>query len=395
LGIPDFSTKKHHFNGPNADSTLTIAVDDFIKVLRIGSYFKRKNDMKKSIKKRATIVDVAKSCGVSQATVARVLNGQTGIRTKEDTRKRVMAAAKKVGYQRNVIAANLRLQQTTSSAVSIADISNPFFPELVKGIQDVLRAEGYSVIQLYNDWDADFEQEHFGYMVRTCVEGAIISPSTSTTSFDGLQSTPFVVLSNSDKFSMYDTVGNDSRSGMRLALERLYELGHRRMALFVGGSMRSGSSWRAELFREFLNERALPVSSGMILESEYGISSTSSFAAARKIMNTFLDRSDLPTAIFSSNDILALATLQAANEKGIGVPDRLSVVGMDGIFSGEVSYPPLTTVQKNRREIGRTAALALLDKIKSPHEGPVRRQLLGCKLVERGSMGPVSTTSGS
>ena len=343
--------------------------------------------MGKSLKKRATIVDVAKECGVSQATVARVLSGQTGIRTKENTRKRVLEAAKKVGYQRNAIAANFRLQKSNSIAVSIADITNPFFPEVVKGIQEVLREAGYSVVQLYNDWDAEVEQEHFDYMARTCVEGAIISPSTSTTSFDALQSIPFILLSNSDKFSMHDTVGNDSRSGMRLALERLYQLGHRRIALFVGGSMRSGSSWRAELFREFHREKGLSVSPKMILESDYGVSSTSSLTAARKIMSAFLDRPHRPTAIFCSNDILALATLQVANEKRIQVPERLSVVGMDGIFSGEVSHPPLTTVQKNRREVGRTAALALLDKIKTTQEGPVRRQLLSCKLVERGSMG--------
>ena len=110
-------------------------------------------------------------------------------------------------------------------------------------------------------------------------------------------------------------------------------------------------------------------------------------------MNSFLDRQDLPTAIFSSNDILALATLQVANDKGIGVPDRLSVIGMDGIFSGEVSHPPLATVQKNRREIGRTAALALLDKMKSKEGEPARRQLLSCKLLERGSMGPAPMAS--
>ena len=306
---------------------------------------------------------------------------------------RVLDAASRVGYQRNALAANFRLQQTNTIAVSIADITNPFFPELVKGIQDVLREKGYSVVQLYNGWDTDVEQEHFDYMVRTRVDGAIISPSRSTTGFDALHSVPFVLLSNSEKFAMYDTVGNDSRSGMRLALERLYELGHRRIALFVGGSMRSGANWRAELFHEFHRERGMSVSPGMLLESDFGVSSTSSFAAARKVMSEFLDRSNPPSAIFSSNDILALATLQVASEKGIRVPDRLSVVGMDGIFSGEVSNPPLTTVQKNRKETGRTAALALLDKIGAPPEGPIRRQLLGCKLIERGSMGPASRNS--
>ena len=355
---------------------------------------KQKKRMGKATKNRATIIDVAKECGLSQATVARVLNGQTGIHVKEITRKRVLDAAKRVGYQRNAIAANFRLQQTNTIAVSIADITNPFYPELVKGIQDVARERGYSVVQFYNEWNPEVEQEHFDCMVRTRVEGAILSPSDTATDFCSLHAIPFVLLSNSEEFAMYDTIGNDSRSGMRLALERLYQLGHRRMALFVGGSMRSGVNWRAELFLEFHREKGMPVSLENLLESDFGVSSTSSFNAARRIMNEFLDRPVLPTAIFSSNDILALATLQVANEKGIRVPDRLSVVGMDGIFSGEVSSPPLTTVQKNRREIGRTAALALLDKIDSPHEGTAKKQLLSCKLIERGSMGPVSANHG-
>ena len=343
------------------------------------------------MEKKATIIDVAKECGLSQATVARVLNGQTGIRVKEITRKRVFDAASRIGYTRNAIAANFRLQKTNTIAVSISDITNPFFPELVKGIQDVSRENGYSVVQLYNEWDHEIEQEHFEYMVRTCVDGAIISPSDSTTGFNTLHPIPFVILSNSEKFSMYYTVGNDSRSGMRLAFERLYQLGHRRMALFVGGSMRSGPNWRVELFREFHREKGMSLSPEMLLESDPCVSSTASFVAARRIMNEFLDRQDLPTAIFSSNDILALATLQVASEKGIKVPDQLSVVGMDGVFSGEMSYPPLTTVQKNRMEIGRIAARALLSKIRAPHEETVRNQLLRCKLVERGSMGPAPT----
>ena len=93
-------------------------------------------------------------------------------------------------------------------------------------------------------------------------------------SFDALDHIPFVLLSNSEKFSMYDTVGNDSRNGMRLALERLYQLGHRRIVLFIGGSMRSGPNWRAELFREFHQEKGLTILKESILESEYGVNTT-------------------------------------------------------------------------------------------------------------------------
>ena len=105
--------------------------------------------------KRATILDVAKACGFSQATVARVLNSQTDIQVKENTRKKVLLAAENIGYKRNIIAANFRQQKTKNIAISIADITNPFFPELIKGIQTKMREHGYSIVQLNNECDPE------------------------------------------------------------------------------------------------------------------------------------------------------------------------------------------------------------------------------------------------
>ena len=98
--------------------------------------------------KRATILDVAKACGLSQATVARVLNLQTDIQVKENTRNKVLIAAENIGYKRNTVAANFRQQKTKNIAISIADITNPFFPELIKGVQTKMRDYGYSIVCL-------------------------------------------------------------------------------------------------------------------------------------------------------------------------------------------------------------------------------------------------------
>ena len=340
-----------------------------------------------TMRRRKTIVDVAEECGLSQATVARVLNGQKNIQVKGNTRERVLSAAKKIGYRRNALAASLRRQETNTIAISIADITNPFFPELIKAIQDTMRQYGYSVIQLNNEWNPDIEQEHFQYMIQTCVDGAIISPSHPTTNLEPLGIIPFVLLTNSADFPTYDTVGNDSKEGMNLALERLYELGHRQIALFVGGSMKSGSSWRLEVFNNFYERKGMEAPTNMHVDCEFSINSVISFEKAKNAMEKFLAGSNLPTAVFASNDILGLATLQVANDKGINVPDQLSVVGMDGIFSGEVSYPPLTTVNKNRAEIGRMAALTLIEKIKQPNGWEAKKLMLPCNLIERGSTG--------
>ena len=226
-------------------------------------------------------------------------------------------------------------------------------------------------------------------MVQTCVDGAIISPSHSGTDFSTLEGIPFVLLTNSDLYSEYDTVGNDSKAGMRAALEHLYSLGHRKIALLVGGSMRSGPSWRYDLFSEFYREKGLTVPANFLVTCDYSVNSTLSFLQARKSMEIFLNENPLPTAFFASNDILGLAALQVANEKGIKVPEQLSIVGMDGIFSGEVSYPALSTVKKNRSEIGGISAQILLDKIKKPEDWSTKKVLLPCKLIERGSTGPI------
>jgi len=317
------------------------------------------------------------------------LNGQQDIQVKEKTRKRVVSAAQKIGYRRNTLAANFRLQQSNTIAISIPDITNPFFPELIKGIQEKMRDEGYSVIQLNNEWNPNIEKDHFQYMVQTCVDGAIISPSHSGTDFSALEGIPFVLLTNSDLYPEYDTVGNDSKAGMRIALEHLYSLGHRKIALLVGGSMRSDPSWRYDIFSEFYREKGLTVPPKSLVSCDYNVDSTLSFLQARKSMEIFLSENPMPTAFFASNDILGLAALQVANEKGIKVPDQLSIIGMDGIFSGEVSYPALSTVKKNRSEIGGISAQILLDKIKKPKDWSTKKVLLPCKLIERGSTGPV------
>ena len=189
-------------------------------------------------------------------------------------------------------------------------------------------------IQLNNEWNPNIEKDHFQYMVQTCVDGAIISPSHSGTDFSTLEGVPFVLLTNSDLYSEYDSVGNNSKAGMRIALEHLYSLGHRKIALLVGGSMRSDPSWRYDIFSEFYREKGLTVPPKSLVSCDYNVNSLYLFTGA-KIYGNFPKRNPMPTALFASNDILGLAALQVANEKGIKVPDQLSIIGMDGIFSGE------------------------------------------------------------
>ena len=132
--------------------------------------------------------------------------------------------------------------------------------------------------------------------------------------------------------------------------------------------MSSSSSWRLQTMKDFSSSRNIFFSEDMCIKCDMSVSSQDSFSQARTAMRKFLSKDTAATAIFASNDILALAALHVANEKGIKVPDELSIIGMDGILSGEISYPSLTTVEKNRSQIGSLAAKSLIEKIETPLE---------------------------
>ena len=215
-----------------------------------------------------------------------------------------MSAAKKIGYERNILAANFRRQKTKSIAISIADLTNPFFPELIKGVQNKIREYGYSIVQLNNEWNPKIEQDNFKYMIQSRVAGAIISPSHPKADLKVLERLPVILLTNSDEFSGYDTIANDSKGGMVLALERLFELGHRIIALFTGGSMMSaGSSWRLQIMKDFCSNRNIFFSEDLCVKCDMSVSSQDSFSQARTAMRKFL-----------SKDTCLLYTSDAADE---------------------------------------------------------------------------------
>ncbi len=334
-------------------------------------------------KKRRTIIDVAQEAGVSKATVARVMNGGDDVSVKEDTRKRVLAAAKKVGYVPNRIAASMRSQRTYSVAISIPDISNPFYPAMVRGAQDALTPKGYNLFMFNNDWDAKTESSHIDAMRKHMVDGILLSPAQTNLDLAALSPTPVVILGRGLDYPEFPSVGNDSVGGIKLALNRFWELGHRRIGLITGGSHRATASSRQEAYYQFHEEKGIAVDEALIAWTEFGVRTADSIGFAREAATALLMRSDRPSAILASNDVLALAVLQVARANDIRVPEELSVIGMDDIFSASVSAPALTTVAKQRYENGRVAADKLLTLMQGKSLEEQKNTLLACRLIER------------
>jgi LacI family transcriptional regulator len=330
------------------------------------------------IKKRPTLRDVAKLAGVSKATAARVVNGDYDI-VREQTRERVMNAVNQLGYERHAIAGSLRSEHTYMVALSIPDITTPFWPEVARGVQDTLEQEGYTVVLMNNDWNAAREEKHLRKMRQNQFDGLIINP-TGTLNSDLLElNIPIVVLASGEAYPDFDTVSSDSAQAGRLAMEHLIELGHRRIGLIAGPLRRHKSHTHRDTYVKACREHNLSLDPKLMIEATF------TQEGGYRAMQYLLALPYPPTAVFAVNDIIALGALRAAHDAGLRVPEDLSIIGMDDIFAAMTSNPPLTTIAKPKYAIGVTAARFLLARIEGEADDEMQHTLLPCTLVTRSS----------
>ncbi len=331
---------------------------------------------------RPTIIDVARVAGVSKSTVARVLEGQnTPVR--EEVRARVWQAVTALGYERNAVASSLRTDRTLMMMLAIPDITNPFWPEVARGLQDTVEREGYSVVFANSDWDATREEGFLRLARRNRFDAIAINPTCVTNAELLASGIPAVILGLRDDFPDFDMVGSDSQQGTLIGLEHLYALGHRRIGVIHGQyQSRVASHARRHGYELFLQRTQLPRDSSLVAEVPFDL------AGGYRGCQALLSLAERPTAIFAANDILAIGAMQAAHDAGLRIPDDLSIVGMDDIYSAATTTPPLTTMAKDKYEIGRQTGLFLLDRLQGRAPKTARRCAIPCRLVLRGSTAP-------
>lgn len=328
--------------------------------------------------RRPTIIDVARLAKVSKATVARVVNGQHDI-VSDKTRERVEQAIEQLGYERNAVASSLRTDQTFVIALSIPDISNPFWPEVTRGVQDTLEEENYAVVTLNTDWKIERERSYLKMIQRNRFDGLIINPNRVSPGELADLKIPVVILGGVGVYSDYDSVGSATEAGVQEAFKHLYELGHRRIGLIMGQSMRSKTSTRRDSYLKFLVMNHIPLDETLIIESEF------SREAGYEVMQQFLALPDPPSAIVAANDILAIGALKAAQEMNYRVPEDISIIGIDDIYAAATTSPTLTTVAKLKYELGVRAARFLLERLKGNAPQQARHTQLPCTLIVRDS----------
>lgn len=327
--------------------------------------------------------DVAQKAGVSIGTVSGVLNGKKTI--KAENYQKVMDAVKKLDYKPNMVARSLRTNTSGSIGLIIPDITNPYYPELARGVEDVVREAGVTLFLCNSDRDPNKEWEYAQALAQKQVDGIIIvKPLQSLERLTLLkESCKLMLVDGTDwRLKDFDLVNVDNQAGATGAISLLLENGHRDIA-FIGGVVESQSMHdRLAAYRSVMAAHGLACRPEWVRECAY------SWCDGRKTVRELLEADGpRPTAIFVASDIIALGVIRGIFECGLRVPDDISVCGFDDIAMAEMSLPALTTVRQPKYEIGKRSAQLLLQKICGEGTGVVH-ELLETTIVHRDTVGP-------
>ncbi|MEV6620693.1 LacI family DNA-binding transcriptional regulator [Amycolatopsis sp. NPDC051106] len=311
---------------------------------------------------RVTIRDVAAHAGVSVATVSKVINDRYGVSAA--TLAKVRAVIEELGYEASLVAQSLRNHRTNVIGILVADLE-PFSTELLKGAADAIRGSGFELV-VYSAGGrtgdpVGWEKRYLSRLSGTLVDGAVLV--TPAVSLEAVPGTPVVAVDPHTGPSHLPTIDSDNLRGAQLATEHLLDLGHRRIAFLAGRPDLESASLRKAGYLRALEAAGVSADESLIRVGAYDPEVSAASA------HDLLTGPDRPTAVFAANDISAIATVGAARELGLSVPDDLSVVGFDNVPESALCSPPLTTVDQPIREMGHRAISMLIALINGDEVG--------------------------
>jgi len=329
-----------------------------------------------------TIKQIAERAGVSTATVSYAINNSSGV--SPEVRERILRIVRELKFHPNAVARGLRTKKTKTVGMIIPDITNPFFPGLVRGAEDVLRNAGYTLIVGNSDSDASKEDEYYRTFSARQVEGLLIIASSAARSPEyllhhDLQATPVVFVDRPYRDVRTDTVAADNSAGSFQAVRHLLEQGHRRIAIITGPLQLVNARLRLEGYKRALAASHVQVEPLFIREGRYD--AESGFEQTKAL----LDLKNRPTAVFVSNAPMTFGCLRALREFGVQCPEELALVSFDDAEWFELTRPSVSGVAQNAYQIGAAAGQILARRIAGQLTGPPRRRLLKTRLVIRES----------
>ncbi|WP_406678658.1 LacI family DNA-binding transcriptional regulator [Moorella sp. ACPs] len=326
------------------------------------------------------MTEVAKLAGVSPSTVSRVLSNSPYV--SEETRQRVLEAVKLLEYKPNRLASNLRKMSSKTIVVVLPDITNPFFARILQGLEDVARENGYHVLLGDTGNNLKLEKDFIDLVRERFVDGLILATARIRKEEILAISQEMPVVLACEYVEGYDipTVSIDNISAARQATEHLINLGHKRIGFITGPLGVILSRDRLKGYRQALLLHEIPIDESLIQEGDFSVKS------GYDIMMKFLAVNPPPTAVFASNDEMAVGAMKAIKHKGMRVPDDVAVIGFDDIPLCTLVEPELTTIAQPKYEIG-THAMDMLLKIIKKEELVNKQIVLAHHLVVRESCG--------
>lgn len=325
----------------------------------------------------ANIQQVAKQAGVSVATVSRVLNGKDKVSTK--TKLKVEEAIQYLNYEPSMLGRNLRNSESRIVLILIPSISNPFYFEVIKGIENMALSQNYSILLCETDSKPEKEEIYFDLVRKKMADGIIsMDPAVNVETLKELAENYAIIQCSEYGGGIgipYVTI--DSEEASYHAVKHLIQIGHRKIAL-----MNSDEKFLYARERRMGYERALQ-EHGIPLDGEYIFYTQElGFEQGQQTMKKILQLQDRPTAVFAVSDLLAIGALKEINAAGLHVPEDVAVVGFDKIDFSNMTNPALTTVAQPMYKMGTVAARMLIEKIQGKTVDSV---VLGHELVIRES----------
>jgi len=329
--------------------------------------------------KKPNLRTLASKAGVSVNTASRAINDKPDINPL--TRKKILRIAKEVGYIRNATAVALRTKKTKTLGVIIADNNNPFYAEVLSGIEAEAKANHYHIILTNTQRNYQEEETSIDLLLAKQIDGLLIAPVQERDEDIHkliLSNVPFVIVGRDYENLSVDAVFNDELKGGYIATEYLIKKGYRKIS-FIGGYLyKSPARKRLEGYKKALNDYGISVEEKLIrigdIDLEDGYTDT-------KYM---FDQKINFQAIFAYNDIMAFGAIKAIKERGLSIPEEMGVVGYDNISFSSLVSPPLTTINLEKQELGKESVRLLLSRING-HRKKNKKVVLDVNLVIRGT----------
>lgn len=332
-----------------------------------------------SASRKATIYDIAEKANVSISTVSRVFNGNASVSKK--TRRKVEKAMEELNYIPNALARSLVNRSSNTIGVVVSDITNPFFTEVIEGIENYLNSQGFTVFLSSSRYGVEKENLYISQMMEKRVDGLIVFNTCSEeASIIGRIKNIIPVVTVQSALSETDCVNTTDETGAYNAVDYLIKQGHTKIAFLVYSLENSTVGNRLKGYYNAHRDNGVEINEKYVRYSDF------TPYCGYHMTNEILDQMPEVTAIFTYNDHLAVSAYYAIQMKGLRIPDDISIVGYDNIELASLVKPALTTVEQPTYEIGKSAAELVVSRIRDSRKSAHHTVLLPTKLIVRNSV---------